>query len=79
MGENTPFISKVDKNSVIEFDWGSIDLKTFWMDQEGHDNWTFEIKFSTNFVYKITLSGLGLGGGLKWFLGLLIIVKRINF
>ena len=52
MGENTPCISKVDKNSVIEFDWGSIDLKTFWMDQEGHDNWTFEIKFSTIFFIK---------------------------
>ena len=28
---------KVDKSSVIEFDWGSTDLETFRMDREVHD------------------------------------------
>ena len=29
---------KVDKRSVIEFDWGSTNLKTFGMDRKGHDS-----------------------------------------
>ena len=33
----SPFIPKVDQSSVIEFDWGSTDLETFWMDWKGHD------------------------------------------
>ena len=32
-------ISKVEKSSVIEFDWGSTDLETFWIDQKGHNIW----------------------------------------
>ena len=41
--QTTSFIHKVDKSSVIEFDWGSTDLKTFWTDQKGHDKNQFII------------------------------------
>ena len=37
LGENTPFISKVDKSSVIEL-WGSTDLVIFRMAWDGHDS-----------------------------------------